>query len=387
MKMRRMAAVLAALAVLVPAAALAQIHMDIEQHGASRLVVFSVHADMPEAAPGKTAPIDPVRMAVEMQIEARFEQEKARSAADRAGAHIVQEGSVYQDERLVSMARTWNGEQAGGLDGSSAAALTVSLETGMEIYLDELFDDPQAAFAHMEEIIDSQILESMSDYMEYGDLLPMPTDSYSVNELGLTVYYPQDRYRYFSGESGSVTFMWHEIADYIGESSPVYALSRPQEVNVSRLRGALAHGGFDGVLNLRLGMELSKVKGAVLLADPDYTTDALVYPLERMRGFAVEIPKYAETKEDDTPVSALRASCISYHGLTTGKTGMADLYAIFGEPDAALVYDKDAAADALLEPGESLFFEEMGCVLQAHFDEEGLLACVILRDALPQQLP
>lgn len=381
--MKRLAAIVAVLALLAPAAALAQIHMDEKRHGESRLVVFSVHADMPEAAPGKTAPVDPVRMAMEMQIEARFEQEKALAAADRAGAHIVQEGSVYQDERMVSMARTWNGEQADGTDGSSAAALTLNLETGMEIYLDELFDDPQAAFVHMENIIEDEILDTMSDYMEYCDLLPMPQNSYSVNELGLTVYWPQDRYRYFSEECGSVTFLWHEIADYIPESSPVYALSRPQEMNVSRIRGALALGRFDGVLNVKIGMELGRVKSEALLADPDYTTDALVYPLERVRGFAVEIPKYAETQEDETPVSAIRASSISYHGLTTGKTEMAEVYWIFGEPAASRVYDEDAAADALLEPGESLFFEEMDRVLQAHFDEEGVLSCLILRNALP----
>ena len=51
-----------------------------------------------------------------------------------------------------------------------------------------------------------------------------------------------------------------------------------------------------------------------------------------------------------------------------------------------IVYDEDAAADALLEPGESLFFEDMGSVLQAHFDEDGVLACLILRDALPESL-
>ena len=40
----------------------------------------------------------------------------------------------------------------------------------------------------------------------------------------------------------------------------------------------------------------------------------------------------------------------------------------------------------MLEPGESLFFEDMGSVLQAHFDESGVLSCMILRAAMPETL-
>jgi len=155
---------------------------------------------------------------------------------------------------------------------------------------------------------------------------------------------------------------------------------------VSNLRSALALGTFDEYLQLRIGLELGRAQKVHRLGDPDYTRDALVYPIERMRGFAVEIPKYAETDEDETPISAIRASCIATCGLMTGKTTVEELYAIFGEPAMTIAYDEDAAADALLDPGESLFFEEMECVLQAHFDEDGLLSCLILRSAMPESL-
>ena len=68
----------------------------------------------------------------------------------------------------------------------------------------------------------------------------------------------------------------------------------------------------------------------------------------------------------------------------TGKTKMEELYAIFGKPVCTIVYDEDAAMDVMLEPGESLFFEERGGVLQAHFDENGVLSCLILRTQMPQ---
>lgn len=385
--MRRILAMLLA-ALLLPACALAEITMSEIQEGESTLVVFEAEADAVDIVPGRETALDAVQMAISAQIEARFQQEKAQQALRRAGAVVIQQGSVYQDGKIASMARTWQGEQADGTDGSSAAALTLSLETGMEIYMDELFADDEGAVAAMEAIIERDVLDGMSDYMEYADLLPMPTDSYSLDETGLTVYYPQERYRYFSGECGSVTFYWHELAEFIGEDSPVYALAHPDiPYNPGVIESQCMSGGVNAYMSLELGELLGNIAQWYDLADPDYTTDALVYPLERVRGFAVEIPKYAETAEEETPISAVRASRISFAGLlTTGQTTDADAIALLGEPAKETVFDEDAAFDAMLDPGTSLFYEIEGNVLQLHFDRNDVLACVILRDAMPQSL-
>ena len=373
------------IALMIPAGALAlQIQVEPDPEGGSQFFFFSTQEEIPQTAPGKQAPMDPVKMAIDMQIAVRFAQDQAKTAAGRGA--VWQDGTLWQDGKIASMARTWQGEQADGREGSSAAALTVSLETGMEIYFDELFADYEGAIAAMEAIIERDLLGEMSDYMEYADLLPMPTDCYAITETGLTIYWPQERYRYFDGEAGSVTFLWHEIADYIGEDSPVYDVSRPKPVDVAGLRAAMALGIFDEYMQPRLCLELEKAQTLERLGDPDYTNDALVYPVERKRGFAIEIPKYAETAEEETPISAIRASRIAICGLMTGKTTMEELYAIFGEPAMTIAYDEEAAADALLEPGESLFFEEMETVLQAHFDESGVLSCLVLRTDLPESL-
>lgn len=385
--MRKMLALLL-FAALLPAIAAAEISMTelADGESGSRLIVFEAKTDAEMLEAGKEPAPDPVLMAINAQIEVRFQQEKAMIAMGRAGATVNQQGSLYQDGRVASMGLAWQGEQADGMEGSTAAGLTVSLETGEEILLAQLFADPDAAVAEMERIIEEDVLGGMSDYMEYAELLPMPTDCYAFDENGLTVYWPEDRYRYFDGTSGSVTFYWHELAAYIGEDSPVYEISRIQPVDVQALRDMLRCGGFEMLDDCWVDSKLGDVAEAYLLADPDYTTDALVYPFERVRGFSVEIPKYAETAEEDTPVSAVRASRISFGGLTTGKTVPEDLYPIFGEPDLTITFDEEAAMDAMLEPGESLFFKDERNILQAHFDESGLLSCLIIRDAMPESL-
>ena len=378
---RILAALLLALA--IPACALGDITMtelaDIES--GSRLVVFSAQADngdMPDLAV----------MAINMQIGVRFAQEKAKSAMGRAGASLTQTGTLYQDGKIASMGLLWKGEQANGREGCSAAGLTVSLETGMEIYLDELLTDYDGAIAAMEAIVEEDVLDGMSDYMEYADLLPLPQDSYSIDERGLTVYWPEDRYRYFDGTSGSVTFYWHELADYIGEESPVYALAHPDvPYSISQIEALCFDGTIAPYLLVNLGDLLGDAADRYPLADPDYTTDSLLYPLERERGFAVEIPKYAETDEEETPVSAIRASRISFAGLlTTGKTTDNDALGLLGEPAMEIVYDEEDAFDAMLKPGRSLYYAIEGRVLQLHFDEDSTLSCVILRDAMPESL-
>ena len=376
-------------ALLLPACAqAAQIVMAVQEDeaGGSRLAVFSAAADTIDTVPGQETQPDAVMMAIDAQIEARFAQQKAQVAVNRGT--VMQTGSVWQDGKTASMALTWQGEQADGSDGCASMGLTVNLKTGEEILLSQLFSDWDGALAAMETIITDDVLDGMSDYMEYAELLPMPTDNYAFDDFGLTVYWPEDRYRYFDGTSGSVTFYWHELAGFIGEESPVYALAHPDvPYSTSEIEALCMSGSVTRMQTPELGEKLGDVAVWYRMADPDYTTDALVYPLERMRGFAVEIPKYAETEEDETPISAIRASRVSMAGLlTTGKTTDTEVLALLGEPAREQAYDEDAAFDAMLPPGRSLLYEISGRVLQMHFDEDGVLACVILRSAMPEGL-
>ena len=76
-------------------------------------------------------------------------------------------------------------------------ALVLDRTTGEEIRLEQLFSDADAAFDAMETIIENDVLSQLSDYMEYSELLPMPRDNYAIDAYGLTVFYPDDSYRYF----------------------------------------------------------------------------------------------------------------------------------------------------------------------------------------------
>lgn len=378
-----------ACALLMPALALADFSVGItemDELNSHLVVLYPQFESEEELNEEEQAAADAQVAAMKALMDIRFQPAEAQQAARRAGAQIGQSAVVYQDGRIASMALIWQGTQADDSDGSRVFTLTMDLETGEEVTFDQLFSDPDAAASAMEAIISEEILDSMNSYIEVAELLPMPRDCFAFDEWGLTVYYQGDKYRNFDGTSGSVYFAWHELEAYIGEESPVYELSRPQSADAQAIEQAVGEGSFGAVSDLALGQTLRSVEENQGLEDPDFTTMAKVYPVKGPRGWAVEIPKYAETADEDTPVSAIRASCIGLHGLMTGRTTREEVLALLGEPDQEVAYDEDEAFDALLVPGQSLMYTLAGHVLEVHLDEEGVLACLILHEAMPESL-
>ena len=326
-----------------------------------------------------------------MLIQMRFPFVQYQLAMGRVSGRvdgIEQTLRLYQDVQTASMAVIWQGEQADGRRGSSVQSLALDLTTGAEITLDQLFEDPDAAFAQMEAIIEEKIVDELSDYMEYADLLPMPIDCFSYDENGLTVYYPQDRYLYFSGRSGAVHFAWHEIDHLMAQDGPVGEISRVQPGDSLMLEEQVRTGKLPGALGFGVGDLLGDALAEhALLADPDYTTESLLYQFEdeALRGFALEIPKYAETQEEMTPVSAVRSSRAQMYGLETGETTREMALLLLGEPEQVHMYDADQAADRMLEPGESLCYGIGGHVLQLHFDEDDILSMICIRNQMPEK--
>ena len=382
------------LCAMLPAGAWAELelHMTNREQENHTLTIFEAQEKADESAQKQDDEQSEVSQAAEtanVQIETRFAQKKAEQLLSRAGASVQQSGELFTSGSLASMTLVWNGTQADGTNGSSTIGLVLDLTTGEAVELARLFDDADAAFAAMENIISDDVLSELSDYMEYGDLLPMPTDNYAIDEQGLTVFYPDDRYRYFDEKNGAVQFAWYELAAYIGENSPVYALAH-KEQSADELKAAVAEGRLPGAMeSVSLGEKLGDVLARyTLLTDPDYTNDSQVYLFEEpeLRGWAVEIPKYAETEEDETPISAIRTTRAALCGLTIGKTTRDEVIAMLGEAKETRVYDEDAARDRMLPAGESLFYELSGKILQAHIGEDGTLAGVILRGAMPEEL-
>lgn len=384
-----------------PALPALSIGVTVLEQGDNRAVIFAPHtaagADAQTSAGAQTTPDaqaepDARVAAVSTLMEERFHQSRAAGvyaqAVSRGTRRIAQRESLYQDGRIASIGLTWQGEQESGGDGCSAYSLALDLQSGKELTWSDLFGGADIA-ARMEQIIEQDVLPQISDYLEFAELLPVPQDCFWFDEQGLTIGYDANRYRCFSGQAGTVHFAWYELEDLIPESSPIYALSRPQQPDGGAIAKMTEEGRFGTGLPYGVGDRLGDALDALtLLRDPDYTTDSLVYLFERsdLRGFALEIPRYADTAAEDTPISAVRASRIACHGLVCGKTTREEICSLLGEPQQTLTYDERAARDSMLDPGESLLYELGGRGLEAHLNGDGVLSCLILRAAFPERL-
>ena len=220
MKNRLLAAL--ALLWLMPALALGEITVRSETTGddVNRIVHFAPKAE--DTAGGESALSEEEQLAQEtlmLQITGALDMRFAQSRAAQLYANAQASGDsrrvihqtpfVYADDALSSLAILWEGTQPDGTQGCRPYSLTLDLTTGQELALADLFDDPDGAVAAMEAIIGRDVLEEMNTYVEVYDLLPMPTDCFSVDETGLTVYYTDERFRTFEGRSGYVTFYWY----------------------------------------------------------------------------------------------------------------------------------------------------------------------------------
>ena len=118
-----------------------------------------------------------------------LERVRAAGGEPEGQATLTMETTVYRVGNVLSVAVSRTGEQADGSIGHSVTALVFDLMTGDPVALDVLFADPEAAYAHMEAVLQEELGESMNAYTDNASVLPMPRDNYALDALGLTVYY------------------------------------------------------------------------------------------------------------------------------------------------------------------------------------------------------
>ena len=325
---------------------------------------------------------------MQLILDGRFSQNEAKAIFDRAVSRqeekIRQKAYLGETEGCFSMALRWNGEQPDGIRGSKIVSYAIDTKTGTEQHMSDLFLQKAEYLDRLNEIVEQDVLPGLSDYLEFSELLPVPEDCFYFDESGITVFYEEDRYRYFSGDAGAIHFAWFEVADLLNPEGPAgpYSASKEEE---SVLLEQASQGTLPG-LPFRIGDTLGQVLANwPELSDPDYTRDAKLYLFEdaRLRGAGVEIAKYADTEEEDTPLCTVRTKRLRAGQLTTGWTGRDDIVALLGDPSFTYVYDEQTAEDMFTVPGESLLYTCGDNVLELHLDGESILAEFILRSERP----
>lgn len=368
---------------LASLSALAEIRVDVKEEtaGNSRMSYPVVSGIEDEIVQGK------INTAIETGLSLESTRLTMKRIVERGGeaegeATLLMDTAVYQKGGVLSVAVSRRGEQADGSLGDSVTAMVFDLKTGDRIPLEALFADPQASLGAMEGIIETEIGGSLNAYMENAKITPMPRDNYSIDALGITVYYPASQYSMVSGSAGACQFYFYELEDGLSELGKTLSAAKETADAAKGIRDAVSAGAFPNwVADVKLGEPIGTyMKEYTQLTDPDYTLESRVYLFEepQLRGMSLETWLYAECEEEEAPLTAIRAARIDLFGIRPGISTLAECEKLLGAPDGRATLDENDAVDLMLEPGDSLFYVSGENTLEIHADQQGVVSCLIL---------
>lgn len=368
---------------LASLSALAEIRVDVKEEtaGNSRMSYPVVSGIEDEIVQGK------INTAIETGLSLESTRLTMKRIVERGGeaegeAALLMDTAVYQKGDVLSVAVSRRGEQADGSLGDSVTAMVFDLKTGDRIPLEALFADPQASLGAMEGIIETEIGGSLNAYMENAKITPMPRDNYSIDALGVTVYYPVSQYSMVSGSAGACQFYFYELEDGLSELGKTLSAAEETADAAKGIRDAVSAGAFPNwVADVKLGEPIGTyMKEYTQLTDPDYTLESRVYLFEepQLRGMSLETWLYAECEEEEAPLTAIRAARIDLFGIRPGISTLAECEKLLGAPDGRATLDENDAVDLMLEPGDSLFYVSGENTLEIHADQQGVVSCLIL---------
>jgi len=283
---------------------------------------------------------------------------------------------AYLDDQIFSVVISAKGKLPKIRDGHAYTAMTYDLSTGERLTLDALFADVDAAIAIMEEKVVDTLSEELNGYLEYSDITPLPTDSFTLNEDGITFWYPAEQFSLLSGYSGACQF-WYEELEGLWLEDPT------PEMTAEEQKAAIEHSVSAGEvprIPVRMGDNMQEIADAYrLLRTPDEFPGGRYYMMEDpvFRGVMV----LSDALESDPARSVVegvqlrRGGC---HGLLIGQTAKEAWHAALGKPLEAVQVTENMAYDYGLMEGSCDVYHFGSHELRLYADMDGVLCAIQL---------
>ena len=288
----------------------------------------------------------------------------------------VDHQSQILDGRIFSTVISAKGKIGTQRDGHAYTALTYDLAAGERLTLEDLFADADAAVAYMEEQAQATLSEELNGYLEYSDMTPLPRDSFTLDERGITFWYPAQQFSLLSGYAGAVQFWYEELDEYWRES-PVEALTKAEQKK--RIEQSVSEGALPNVPAV-MGQPLHELTEAFrLLRTPDEFPGGRYFVLEDPAFRSILI--ISDALESDFSRSAVEGIQLrrgGLHGFRIGQTEQAIWREALGMPLETVAVTESMAYDYRLQPGSYDIYHFGAYELRLHADESGVLCAVQL---------
>lgn len=280
------------------------------------------------------------------------------------------------NDEVFSVIISAKGRQPGKRDGHTWTALSYDLSTGDRLTLDRLFEDTDAAVAQMEAIAEASLSEELNSYMEFSDILPLPQENFTLDQTGITFWYPQEQFSFFSGFSGACQF-WYEELDGLWMES--ITPERTDEQIRSEIAAAVSNGTIPGV-PVQMGERILNVcERYRLLRAPDEFPGGKYFLMEdpRFRDVCVlSDALYADYEQSVVEGVQLRRGGLC--GLLIGQTAQTQWRSVLGQPEKTVAFTENMAYDYNLPAGSYDIYRYGENELRLHADENGVLCAVQL---------
>ncbi|MGI6696022.1 MAG: hypothetical protein ACOX6O_07305 [Christensenellales bacterium] len=233
-----------------------------------------------------------------------------------------------------------------GLPTHRYTPLVFSLATGQRISCEQVFIDCEQARSTLEEELDRMLVEELSNYLDAGDLFPLPIERFLLTDSGISFFYPERGMTWLSGKSAFIHFHYDELTGLLNdaEGSALAGLDlfqnlKPGDGIRQAVENAVVTGTLPG-MPVKIGENLSEVLITFpLLHDPEGFVKGRKYQLEddRFRGSWV-------LSWDGQSVTGLFSRRINLFGFITGSSKLDDIKRFLGEPTSSVALGAEAAA-------------------------------------------
>ena len=302
------------------------------------------------------------------------------------GGSLQADYQCFWNEWIFSTLLTVEEKQAGSRRKQSETALTYDLSDGERLTLDRLFSDPAEAIRRMEAMAEVSLGREMTEYMENRDVTPLPEDSFTMDEWGITFHYPSGQLAFASGAAGAVQFFYDELDDLWladEESLPAKMGLRSALMTATEQKTALEAAVTAGklpMLPVTLGQPMTEiVEQYRLVRTPD------AFPGGRY--FLMEAPLFRDIYliSDDMQAgydhSVLRGIQLrrgSLYGLKVGTSLRTEWQSSLGESAEEITLTESMAYDYQLSAGTCDVYRFGEHELRLYADETGVLICIQL---------
>lgn len=277
-------------------------------------------------------------------------------------------------EDTLSVLISARGKMQNERDGHRYTALCFDLRTGERLTLEDVFTDVDEAVARMEAIAGESLSEELNGYLEVSELTPLPRDSFTLDERGITFWYPSDQFRLLSGYAGAVQF-WYEELDGLWKQPPSDALTDAEILD--GVRKSVEAGALPKV-PAQMGQPVQELTEAYrLLREPDAFPGGRYYVLEDpiFRGVLI----ISDALDDGSSVvEGIQLRRGGLYGLRIGTTTREDWRKPLGEPDEEIRMTQSMAYDYNLPEGQCDVYRFGTNELRLYADETGALCAIQL---------